>query len=198
MNVPRMQFGRIKRSSQLSARLAGVCALVIGGGVLTAPPASATVNLSQHVCEVIGNDMVTNAVICTDLVVTQNFEGTGNWEAQVQTEAFCQRRSDSAIVQCAGVRVNNEIADSSGVNQLASVGCGHISPTFVSGPATCSPGRNNFVGPGFSVATTQCHHNIWAVTEVGTGIRLPGTGETFGMLNNANFATPHTDVGGTC
>jgi hypothetical protein len=198
MNVPRMRFGKVKGSWRPAASLAGACALLIGGGVLTASPASAAVNQSQHVCEVIGNDMVTNAVICTDLVVTQNFEGSGNWEAQVRTEAFCQRRSDSAIVQCAGVRVNNEIADPSGVTQLASVGCGNISPTFVSGPASCSAGRNYFVGPGFPVATNQCHHNIWAVTEVGTGIRLPGTGETFGMLNSANLGTPHTDVGGTC
>lgn len=212
-----MLSGRIRlignwRGKRLAASLATVLALLAGSGIM-ATPARASTTQAEHVCEVIGNDKAAlgsadgaQAVVCTDLQVIDN--GNGTYYSQVRSEGYCQMIESGDIVQCANIWLVNETAyataDPTGTvtEGPADIACGHQY-------GACPASGNRFyltgdVAPYISPAT--CIANTWGVTlaqgddteynlnaTVKTSIQLPVSDETFTL--SANFATPHISAG---
>ena len=197
MLLKRSTPGGKNPSKRLIAILAGVFALLLVGSVTMASSArAATVVGLEHVCQQVGaaDKDGNTAVICTDL--KENDFGDGTYSAFVETEAFCQDKTD-VVVQCANITVWNETAyaNSSGTHTDDSLGlfiCGHQD-------GNCFDGRQFIIGFAVPEAgPVSCLANAWGVTVASSGgtntaIQLPGT-DTVRTLT-ANYASPHTSVG---
>jgi hypothetical protein len=181
------------RPKRLTAGLAVVFALLIGGGVMAAPAMAATTTTVEHVCEQIGSpDRYGNiGIICSDLLKVDN--GNGTYTAEAQTEGVCEN-SHGAEEQCANVTLYNQAyfeADNTifyGTEGYAV--CGHQN-----GNCPAPPTRFTLTNTGGVPGNgATCIANAWAVTIAdGTSIVLPGSGTP--VYPSGNFGTPHASIG---
>lgn len=195
MLVARVGFTTTSKPRKIAVFAALLFGLALCGGVLAVPSARASADTTgEHVCENIGNDGTTNAIICTDLL--EESLGGNQYVAYAQTEAICTKISTGAYVECEAVSTFNETAKatSSGTD-IASAG--PLGCAVTDGASACSPNGRNYLIGDTNIFGDGCITNVWAVTEGGglTGIELPsGTWKWM----SSNFGTPHVNVGDDC
>jgi hypothetical protein len=92
------------------------------------PIVYADVSPEVHTCNVIGGDSVWEAVLCSDLITTQN---GSDYAVQGQTEAYCEQvAAPHAIGTCLAITADNELYVGSGGNTAdVKAGCEGDCPT---------------------------------------------------------------------
>ena len=138
-----------------------------------------------HQCSPIGDDTVTEGVICADIVTFPNGEGPG-YLAYAQVEAICQNMSSGTAVQCAHASTAFGLygpGTNWPLNTETITQCGHLS-----GPCAGPGQRNYWQSPAISYTENlnQCSGNVNLETQVQsvvfsadffTYIELPGSGK---------------------
>ncbi|MEJ3748993.1 hypothetical protein WEI85_37715 [Actinomycetes bacterium KLBMP 9797] len=126
--------------------------------ILFAPaPASATIVPGKHRCVATGAVSGYRGVQCADLDVDGGF-------VSARGQSLCQRVSDEATVQCAGIRMHMQVHDVTDNywSSVRTVECGRFTTPWHD-PACPSSGRFEALG---GLAALRCGHTyaayVWA------------------------------------
>jgi hypothetical protein len=148
-----------------------------------------------HNCEALGNDGVTQAVVCADLIAQAN--GSGDVDVISQAEGYCQNlANNSDYPQCANVEMTSELADAgAGISGPVTQYCGHTHGNCVNN------GRNYFyAGEWVLPYTAGCggpgsDYELWSdITghALDTTIEVPVSDSQFSLASN--LASQHAIV----
>ena len=190
----RLEDQLVQRIARRAAAVAVGLTLAATGLAVSTPAAQATAigktaaNVQPltniHQCKALGDDTVTKAVMCVDVIVDGN-------DFYAQTEAFCQTMATAQIVRCSNISVTFEAwrTDPGGQNfptmlaHLTKV-CGHTNGQCPAGRYVNSIWILDFCG---DFAFTR----IKGLPTLSTFIDLPGTNQRR-HLEDGDFDSTHT------
>jgi hypothetical protein len=182
-----MQFRKRPWFQRVAACAAACASLVLGAGMLGAPPAfasSSPVGISPaagHVCNPTPTDINGySGVICDEVGIYR--PASGGAFVTLQVEGICEL--GGSVVGCAEVSINGEIANGSGFTQGGTKSCS----------GDCQSGRNYFFPfGGIAISPGHCANNLWGVALAGSSTHIDFV-DGGGFSLGANFGTNHFNV----